>query len=85
MSGTPASIMRATNSSASIVRELELIVSMKDAAEYCGHNTVELSRNYNIDRAPHKICFCFTFTLSMKACLLLVAQTCQGRSCIPAV
>ena len=35
MSGTPAAIMRATNSSESMVRELLLIVSMKEAAEYC--------------------------------------------------
>lgn len=35
MSGTPAATIRATNSSASMLRELELIVSMKDAAEYC--------------------------------------------------
>jgi len=35
MSGTPALTMRAMNSSASIVSELVLIVSMKDAAEYC--------------------------------------------------
>jgi len=35
MSGTPAATMRATNSSASMVRELVLMVSMKDAAEYC--------------------------------------------------
>ena len=35
MSGTPAAIMRATNSSESMVRELLLMVSMNDAAEYC--------------------------------------------------
>lgn len=35
MSATPAAIMRATNSSESMVKELLLMVSMKDAAEYC--------------------------------------------------
>ena len=35
MSGTPAATMRATNSSGSIDSELALMVSMKDAAEYC--------------------------------------------------
>ena len=35
MSATPAAIMRATNSSESMVREVLLMVSMKDAAEYC--------------------------------------------------
>lgn len=35
MSATPAAIIRATNSSESMVKELLLMVSMKDAAEYC--------------------------------------------------
>lgn len=35
MSGMPAATILATNSSASIVREFELMVSMNDAAEYC--------------------------------------------------
>lgn len=39
MSGTPAAIMRATNSSESMVRELLLMVSMNDAAEYCSVHT----------------------------------------------
>ena len=38
MSGTPAAIIRATNSSESMVRELLLMVSMKEAAEYCTHH-----------------------------------------------
>lgn len=39
MSGTPAAIIRATNSSESMVRELLLMVSMNEAAEYCTHHT----------------------------------------------
>ena len=35
MSGTPADIMRATNSSGSMLREALLMVSTKEAAEYC--------------------------------------------------
>ena len=35
MSATPADIMRATNSSGSRLREALLMVSTKEAAEYC--------------------------------------------------
>lgn len=35
MSATPADIMRATNSSGSMLRDALLIVSTKEAAEYC--------------------------------------------------
>ena len=35
MSATPADIMRATNSSGSMLREALLMVSTKEAAEYC--------------------------------------------------
>lgn len=42
MSGTPAATMRATNSSGSMDSELALMVSMKDAAEYCAR-TLQLN------------------------------------------
>ena len=62
MSGTPAATMRATNSSASIVSELVVIVSMNEAAEYCRTKLVSDSAQANVvvesadlaelDRAP---------------------------------
>ena len=51
MSGTPAATIRATNSSESIVRELVLIVSMKDAAEYCTAHSVALDEIYKLSFA----------------------------------
>jgi len=52
MSGTPALTMRAMNSSASMVSELVLIVSMKEAAEYCAARAARQPRPGRIPHSP---------------------------------
>lgn len=55
MSATPAAIIRATNSSESIVRELLLMVSMKDAAEYCRHTRCDGEQVVAVKMAPIQV------------------------------
>ena len=50
MSGMPAATILATNSSASMVKELEFMVSTKEAAEYCNPQYVLRDKLQLFDR-----------------------------------